>query len=721
MSDIPNVEKYEFGYIYLRSHISYTKSNIIKVGMTADLVNRDCVYATGEEYRGKYEYIYKFKYEILKIVDNHIKKYFKHLNHYKGGSTELFKTDIINELEKFFNLHSYDYAKFSVEDIERLYKEIEDKIKQDINEDDKLARSLDSDYCNIEPREDQTEIINKAVEYFKYNNKGILALCCGFGKTIISLLLTKKLNYKKILIGVPNVTLLNQWNDIISKLFDYNILLIYNNQTIKNIKDFIKSSNNFIIITTYHSSIKIEKAIVSSNKMFDIKILDECHHLTTVEINKNKNQFVNILNVPSKKQLALTATPKIIENIKNHNKVVSNDNIMDFGNIIDNKTLLWGIKNNIICDYVIQAIMADEYEFDQFFHDFNITIDNDKRLFLAAYNAIQSINNKDSHHILVYSNNINNANKINKFISDLLNNNRHLFTVTNIFNSTYNSLFPQAKQQNILNEFSSNKFGIISCVYCLGEGWDFPLLDGVVFAENMESTIRIVQSALRPCRKNINEPNKISKIILPILNLNNVEDDNNLDLLKVNKVLYKLGTEDNTINYKIKLYKMSNSNNKKSTINKNKNNYTECDSTLKEKFLLKTIPRSQFMVSYDKVKKILQKYELRSKEDYYKLCEADNRLPIDPRALFKDKFINWIDYLDIPNIYYNIDECKEKIKYYCNKINIDYLDLYNTCKQLNKLDAKFPYPDIITSYYKIDNITILFDNNFSFKKKSQFI
>ena len=53
---------YEFGYIYLRSHISYQESNIIKVGKTTDLVNRDCVYATGEEYRGKYKIIYKFKY-----------------------------------------------------------------------------------------------------------------------------------------------------------------------------------------------------------------------------------------------------------------------------------------------------------------------------------------------------------------------------------------------------------------------------------------------------------------------------------------------------------------------------------------------------------------------------------------------------------------------------------------------------------------------------------
>jgi ERCC4-related helicase len=36
----------------------------------------------------------------------------------------------------------------------------------------------------------------------------------------------------------------------------------------------------------------------------------------------------------------------------------------------------------------------------------------------------------------------------------------------------------------------------------LGEGYDNPLINGVVFAENMSSNIRIVQSALRASRKN---------------------------------------------------------------------------------------------------------------------------------------------------------------------------------------------------------------------------
>ena len=149
MNNHLDTNDYEFGYIYLRSHISYQESNIIKVGKTTDLVNRDCVYATGEEYRGKYKIIYKFKYNILNTIDNHIKKEFKKYNHYKGGSTELFKTEIIDELEDFFKLFEYEYTKLSIEDIEN-------------------SLILNTDNIII-PRNYQLDIINKCIRLKKYH------------------------------------------------------------------------------------------------------------------------------------------------------------------------------------------------------------------------------------------------------------------------------------------------------------------------------------------------------------------------------------------------------------------------------------------------------------------------------------------------------------------------------------------------------------------------
>jgi ERCC4-related helicase len=68
-------------------------------------------------------------------------------------------------------------------------------------------------------------------------------------------------------------------------------------------------------------------------------------------------------------------------------------------------------------------------------------------------------------------------------------------------------------QKEIINNFEKAKFGIITCVYFLGEGYDNHNIDTVVFAENMTSNIRIVQFALRASRKNKKDTNKKTKII----------------------------------------------------------------------------------------------------------------------------------------------------------------------------------------------------------------
>ena len=131
------------------------------------------------------------------------------------------------------------------------------------------------------------------------------------------------------------------------------------------------------------------------------------------------------------------------------------------------------------------------------------------------------------------------------------------FHIPELYFSEYHSEQHQIEQKQIINNFKTSKYGIITCVYCLGEGWDFPLLDGVVFSENMTSTIRIVQAALRASRKNKNEINKKTKILLPILVRDEwIENNENPDLKKVREVIYQMGLEDETICQKVKVFHM---------------------------------------------------------------------------------------------------------------------------------------------------------------------
>jgi predicted helicase len=442
-----------------------------------------------------------------------------------------------------------------------------------------------------------------------------------------------------------------------------------------------------------------------------MKLHDETHHLVSSEFNSDeKKTFIQILKIKSKKQISLTATLKISDD---NQEIIANNHIEHFGEIIVQKSLLWSIENNIVCDYVIQTICSDDKEIINKYH---ITDEIDKQLFLSAFCALKSISEKNSHHILIYSNCMSHSIKIIDYIKLLLSQN--ICDIPEIYYSNYNSNQQYKEQKNILNRFESTKYGIISCVYCLGEGYDNKLIDAVVFSENMSSNIRIVQSALRSGRKNNQEPNKISKIILPIL-LDSLYNENNQDLKKVREIVYQIGLEDELVFEKIKAFEI-NINEKLDCETEKNDTLNEYNQELTEQLKLKIIKRSEFKLSYDKAKTLLSEKNIRSKYEYYNLCNKDNRFPKEPEIEFKKEFTNWIDYLGIERVYYDLETCKKKIQEYLIKypeLKKNYLDLSMLCCKLTLLDKLFPPSDLWSDYYNVNNLQVIFFITNS-KKKS---
>jgi predicted helicase len=422
--------------------------------------------------------------------------------------------------------------------------------------------------------------------------------------------------------------------------------------------------------------------------------------------------------------LSLTATIKYLENTINKNITISNSDVDYFGEIITKRNLLWSITKQILCDYIVQTIITDEEELKDIFIEFGINKENDKRLFLSAYASLKSINDNNSHHLLIYSNNKENSDKILEYINKLLE--EEYFIISDFYRSTYHGDMNIKTQNTILKKFEKSEFGIICCVYCLGEGWDFPLLDGVVIAENMCANIRIVQSTLRASRKNKNEPNKLTKIILPILNIEDwLNNSSNNDLKKVREVIYQIGLEDETIMTKVKVYKMGIRKHKKMENKKNIDicNFGDYDDELTQNLKLKSVPRYALDVTYEKAKKIISEKDfiIRNKEDYLFLCDKDIRLPKDPDIRFKGNF-DWIDYLGIEHKYYDKYTCTEKINYYLNtyhEMKQNSLNLELVCKKLCEIDNNFPPCGLWVEYYKIKSLENII--NITFSKKKAFL
>jgi len=708
------------GYIYVRNHPSYDVDGACKMGKANNIPERDTQYATGEIKRGYFEPVFEVPIEKMGIVERLLQYEFRELNVKYDAGTEFYNKKIITLIEPYLITIGIKYKKLSNQEIIDLVRcnRVKETIKK-INI-QSLIHILKSKRTNKQivsyiPRNDQTIIIEKSVIHFQQYDKGMLVLTCGVGKTLISLWITQKLNLNTILIGVPNKLLLKQWKKEICNLFQsIPYLIVSGGVDTENIMRFLENNQKCIVITTYSSAHKVYRATKGINFIFSMKINDEVHHLTSSNIvEEERKTYINMLKIKSEKQLSLTATLKLLENKENERDediIVSNDNVEYFGAIIDRKCLLWAINENIICDYVIQTIITNEEQLEQQLSRFHIIEENDKRLFLSAFASLKSIFDGHSHHLLIYSNNKDNSLKLIQYIKMLLDDN--YFDMHDLYYSNYHSEMKSKDQKEIINNFEKAKFGVITCVYCLGEGWDFPLLDGVVFAENMTSNIRIVQSALRASRKNKEDTNKKTKIILPILNRDDwLEDNENLDLKKVREVIYQMGLEDETITQKIKVFRIEIEKQKPKPREKEEreivDEFGEYDDELTQKLRLKTIKRTALAITYEKAKRIIADKNIKSKESYYELCERDNRLSKEPEIVFKGQFTNWIEYLSIERVYYDLETCKNKVGEYLSlylELKKHYLDLPFVSNELVKIDALFPPNGLWVEYYNVKDL-----------------
>ena len=665
-------------------------------------------------------------------IDDEIKNIFDEYrlrNKGAEGGTEIYDSNIITieKLEEFFNDNKISFTKYEPSDIdfENYKKRLDKNNINELHDEDIYKVSYTKKQLinnkQIVPRDYQKIIIKEACDHFIQNDKGMLVLMCGVGKTLISLWITQQLKSNTILIGVPNKLLLEQWDYNIKTLFQ-NIpcLIVESGIDKEDIINFLQKNNKTcIIITTYSSSHKIYTATKNINYTFNMKILDEVHHLTSINFNEEERKtYIKILKINSNKQIALTATMKKLEN--EGNDIVSNENTEYFGEIIVQKCLLWAITENIICDYVIQTIITNKEQLEEQLTNFHITEENDKLLFLSAYVSLKSIFDNQSHHLLIYSNNKNNSLKIIEYIKCLLDDN--YFDIPNLYYSSYHSEMKSKDQKKIINTFDKAKFGIITCVYCLGEGYDNHNIDAVVFAENMGSNIRIVQSALRASRKNNNEPNKITKIILPVLNKHDILDNTeSSDFKKIKSVINQMGLEDETIEQKIKVFKIDCKKQKRRKKVVQSIDFGEYDEEITKKIRLNNINRTTEGTTYEKARKIINEKNIKSKEEYFEICERDNRLSKEPETVFKGQFTNWIEYLSIERIYYDLETCKNKVNEYILKypeIKNHYLNLSIVCSELCKIDNNFPPNGLWVEYYNLKDLRDIIIININKKKKT---
>jgi len=672
----------KYGYIYIRNHSSYDTDKACKLGKTYNIPERDSQYATGEIRRGYFYPVFQVPYNLVSIIEETLQYKFNDLNVRYDGGTEFYKKEIIDKIEPYLIEECIKYKKLTEEEISELIRCYREKPNKSIwNE-----------------RDYQRKIINFSKMELLQNKKIYIELPTGGGKSYIVYNLFEILQSKIIIIISPRKivnlqNILPKYLQILKNNYD---ILNYSNNN--KIDAFLQSTNNEykIIICCTQSLNKIYDNIITNNVKNITIWFDEAHWGVEdwiIDIKTNTKIKFWLENTEQiKYRIYTSASPNkslILQNEAIFGKLCSNIKVSELINL----HWLSNIIPHVYSDN-ISNVNSIKYIFDDFTNKkrkYGFSFHNkQKSAFKLFYNHYQEYKNKkiDIKPFLLVSNNFTAEREPKLNDIDL----EYDFKNITIFESTKKSI------------------GYVVAKYNMG--YDFHLLDYMCLSDPKLSFADIIQSigrGIRPDKLGVNGSNKYKILIvsLPVY----IEGEN-----KYQKIIEVLKYLINDIEIPFNNIEFTNREvicNEKDNKEKNYNGIN----TVKSMIL------NLLEITYDKVKKIVTEKNIKCKDEYYKLCDEDIRLPREPDIKFTKEFKNWINFLDIKRIYYNIDTCKNKINEYLllyPDLKKYYLDLVLLSKELCKIDKLFPPSDLWIEYYNVinlDNIIVITNN----KKKPSFL
>ena len=394
-------------------------------------------------------------------------------------------------------------------------------------------------------RKCQSDAKIKFKEYFyeKEEDRGIISMCCGAGKTRVSYEIIKICindhNKKFFILATSRKELLYQiaaeftkWKKI-EKMNNLHIKIVGGSgekypsdtlETSESIKDTIKSislyaKNPLIIITTYQSSKKIIEAINGDDMLYpELVILDEAHN-TTGENDKYNQELIKSDNdkFSSQKYLFLTATPVklFLKNkeapFQNKETVFSMHNLEIYGKIIYEYTFSDGIKDGIIVDFETVYYTSKDEIPENVKNELKGKNKREKQeIYFRTISSflLDTIKDYNLKHILVYCINQEKMKIIKKWIE----NEMKIMTINyNIF--TIISEHTKTARNNTIKQFKkySGKPNILLSVSIFDEGIDEKCIDSVFFAEERNTESRIIQNIGRCLRTS---PGKSKGIVI---------------------------------------------------------------------------------------------------------------------------------------------------------------------------------------------------------------
>ena len=336
---------------------------------------------------------------------------------------------------------------------------------------------------DIKPRDYQIEAYNT----LQNENRSILEMPCGTGKTLVTYLIS--LNYKNIILLSPLIStteqLITHYKNYYSKEKEPINYTLINSQNTRDINTIELSQNKNIIGSTFHSCDVINKLLEKLEGSTFI-IIDECHNLSNANIIDNNNE-INKLLLGNYKILFVSATPKNYEN----------NYINIFGNIKYTLDWKYAIENKYICDYNFYYPNNNKIIEYITYIKFDTSIIEKTILINKAFFLLESIKTLNIKKCIVYLKTI----KESEIFENILKTINIYFNFTlAVYNINYNT--SRTKRNISLTKFRNNKtkISIMVNVHILDEGIDIPECDSVYLTHPNNNPINIIQRISRANR-----------------------------------------------------------------------------------------------------------------------------------------------------------------------------------------------------------------------------
>ena len=684
------------GYIYIRNHPSYDVDDACKMGKAINIQERDTQYATGEIKRGYFEVVFEVPIEKMGIVERLLQNEFRELNVKYDAGTEFYNKKIITLIEPYLITLGIKYRKLSKQEISDLVRcnRVRKTIKK-INI-QSLIHILKSKRTNKQyiwtERDYQTNIINFSKNELLSQNKLYIELPTGGGKSYIVYKLFEYLKSEFIIIVSPRKIVNSQ--NISQKYLQIlkDNYITFNYSTDNNFDEYLRLSNKKIVICCTQSISKIYESILS-NEIINITIwFDEAHWGIEEWIDNLKDdkisQFWLLNNRHIKYRIFTSASP-------NKPKILQNENI--FGKMYSPIKVKELIDLNWLSKIKLYVYSENKKNVDNINYIISDFCEKNRYFGFSFHNKQKNAFSLFYKHYIKYKSN---KTHIKPFL--LVSDN---FTIEK--EPKLQEVVLEYNYRDIKNyETTIHSIGYVVAKYSMG--YDFNKLDFMCLSDpklSIQDIKQCIGRGIRPDELGVNGSNreKILNVSLPVY----IDENGNNKYEKIIEVLKYLLYDIEIPFEEIEFKNRYTPNLKKSEhISNDYDGINYVKSTLLNLLELEN-KRTVLATTYEKARKIIADKNIKSKKSYDELCERDNRLSKEPEIVFKGQFINWIEYLSIERVYYDLETCKNKVSDYLllyPELKNNYFDLSFVSNELCKIDTLFPPNDLWVEYYNVNEL-----------------